>query len=442
MQHEIRYARSGELFIAYTSEGVGPPNLLLTLGHFFHLEVAREWLPFSRCMERIASYSRVVLLDRRGTGLSDGMSPATTVDDAMDDLRAVMDDAGLERAVLVGSAEGGPMCMLFAATFPQRVSALVLIGTFARRLEAPDYPAGYSRTQHEHILRTFEERWGRGPVGIREFAPARATDPAFRAWYARLQRYSASPGSAMAWYRMCGEVDVRHVLPTIRVPTLVMHRTGDMIVPVAHGRYLAERIPGARYVELPGGGNFWFDDDGDAILAEIEEFVTGARPTPAADRVLLTVLFTDIVGSTRLAAELGDARWRDLLAAHHALVRRELARFRGREVKTIGDGFLATFDGPARAVRCAHAITEAVRALGVEVRAGLHTGECELVADDVGGIAVHIAARVAARAGANEVLVSSTVRDLVAGSGLRFADRGGHELQGVPGEWRLHALET
>ena len=441
VQPATRYARSSDLFIAYTSEGIGPPNLVLTLGHFFHLEVAREWLPFARCVERIAAYSRVVLLDRRGTGLSDGMSHGTTVDDAMDDLRAVMDDAGLERAVLVGSAEGGPMCMLFAATFPERVSALVLIGTFARRLDAPDYPAGYSLVQHERILHAFEQRWGRAPVGIREFAPTRADDPAFRAWYARLQRYGASPGSALAWYRMCGEIDIRHVLPTIRVPTLVMHRADDMLVPVAHGRYLSRHIPAARYVELPGGGNFWFDDDGDAILAEIEEFVTGTRPTPAADRVLLTVLFTDIVGSTRLAVDLGDARWRDLLAAHHALVRRELARFRGREVKTMGDGFLATFDGPARAIRCAHAITEAVRALDVEVRAGLHTGECELVADDVGGIAVHIAARVAARAAANEVLVSSTVRDLVAGSGLRFADRGVHELQGVPGEWGIHALE-
>lgn len=277
---------------------------------------------------------------------------------------------------------------------------------------------------------------------MRTIAPSRADDPAFRAWYARVQRYGASPGSAVAWYRLCGEIDVRHVLPSIRVPTLVMHRTDDMIVPVAHGRYLAANIPGARYVELPGGSQFWFDEDSEAILAEIQEFVTGVRPGVVPNRVLLTVLFTDIVDSTRLAATLGDARWTDLLASHHAVVRRELARFRGREVKTIGDGFLATFDGPARAIRCAAAIRDGVAPLGLDVRAGLHTGECELLPDDVGGIAVHIGARVAASAGAREVLVSSTVRDLVAGSGLRFADRGTHTLHGLPGEWRLFAVES
>ncbi len=441
MQPETRYARSGETFIAYTAEGSGPPNLVVTTGHFFHLEVAREWLPFSRFMDRLASFSRVVLLDRRGTGLSDGMGAGTTVDDAMDDIRAVMDAAGVERAVLLGGAEGGPMCMLFAATFPQRVSALILIGTFPRRLEAPDYPAGYSHAQHERILKVFEERWGRTAVATRAYAPTRADDPAFRAWYARLQRYGASPGSALAWYRLSGEIDVRHVLPTIRVPTLVLHRADDMVVPVAHGRYLATEIPGAKYVELPRGGSYWFDDDSEDILAEVEEFITGARPTAVSDRQLLTVLFTDIVGSTRLAVELGDQRWRDLLASHHAVVRRELARFRGREVKTVGDGFLATFDGPARAIRCASAVRDAVRALGIEIRAGLHTGECELMGDDVGGIAVHIAARVAAGAASGQVLVSSTVKDLVTGSGLCFEDRGSHDLHGVPGAWRLFSVE-
>ncbi len=441
MQPETRYARSGELFIAYTSEGTGPPNLLVSTGHFFHLEIAREWLPFSRFMDRLSAVGRLILLDRRGTGLSDGMGPATTVDDAMDDIRAVLDDAGIEQAVLVGGAEGGPTCMLFAATFPQRVSGLVLIGTFARRLAAPDYPAGYALAQHERILRAFEERWGRAPVAVREFAPTYADDPAFRSWYARLQKYGASPGSAIAWYRLSAEIDVRHALGSIRVPTLVVHRREDMIVPVEHGRYLAAHIPAAKYVELPGGGNFWFADDADTILAELEEFITGVRPSVGSDRVLLTVLFTDIVGSTRLAAELGDQRWRQLLAGHHTIVRRELARFRGREVKTIGDGFLATFDGPARAIRCARAVADGVRDLGIEIRAGLHTGECELMDDDVGGIAVHIAARVAATAGAHEVLVSGTVKDLVAGSGLGFADRGPHELHGVPGEWRLFAVE-
>ncbi len=442
MQPELRYARSGELFIAYTIEGDGPLTLIVTTGHFFHLEVAREWLPFSRFMERLSAFARVILLDRRGTGLSDGMLPGTSVDDAMDDIRAVMDDAGVEQAVLLGGAEGGPTCMLFAATFPSRVAGLVLIGTFARRLEAPDYPAGYSREQHEWILAVFEQRWGRGAVAVRTFAPARADDPAFRTWYARLQRYGASPGSAIAWYRLSGEIDVRHVLPAIRVPTLVMHRAEDMIVPVDHGRFLAAHVPGAKYVELPGGGNFWFDDDSEAILVEIEELVTGVRPAAVPDRLLLTVLFTDIVGSTRKAAALGDRRWRDLLASHDALVRRELARFRGREVKTVGDGFLAVFDGPARAIRCARAVREGVRALGIAIRAGLHTGECELIADDVGGLAVHIAARVVAQAAPDEVLVSSTVKDLVVGSGLRFTERGTHELAGVPGEWRLFAVEA
>jgi class 3 adenylate cyclase len=438
---DVRYARSGDLFIAYTVEGSGPLTLIVTPGHFFHLEVVREWPPFDGFMRRLASFSRLVLLDRRGTGLSDGMRPGTTVDDAMDDIRAVMDDAGIDEAVLMGGAEGGPTCMLFAATHPQRVSALVLIGTFPRRLAAPDYPAGYSQEQHEWILRTFAERWGRGPVAIRTVAPTRAADPAFRAWFSRVQRYSVSPGSAIAWYRLSGEIDVRDVLPSIRVPTLVMHRTDDMIVPVAHGRHLAAAIPGARYVELAGGEQFWFDGDSEAILAEVEEFVTGARPTPVPDRQLLTVLFTDIVDSTRRAAEIGDRQWRDLLASHHAVVRRELARARGREVKTIGDGFLATFDGPGRAIRCACAVRDAVRALGLEVRAGLHTGEVELIGDDVGGIAVHIGARVAARAAAGEVMVSSTVRDLVTGSGARFDDRGSYALQGVPGEWRLFAVD-
>jgi class 3 adenylate cyclase len=441
VQPETRYARSGALFIAYTAEGKGPPNLLVTTGHFFHLEVSREWPPFSRFMDQLASFSRLILLDRRGTGLSDGMAPGTTVDDAMDDIRAVMDAAGIEQAVLLGGAEGGPTCMLFAATFPQRVSALVLIGTFPRRLWAPDYPAGYSREQHEWILRVFEERWGRSAVAARTFAPKSADDPAFRSWYARLQRYGASPGSAIAWYRLSGEIDVRHVLPAIRVPTLVMHRAGDMIVPVEHGRYLAAQIPGARYVELPGGGNFWLDEDAETILAEVQEFITGVRPTVVPDRLLLTVLFTDIVDSTRMAAELGDDRWRDLLAGHHAVVRRELGRFKGREVKTAGDGFLATFDGPARAIRCACAIRDGIRPLGMEIRAGLHTGECELMDGDVGGIAVHIGARVAKSAAPGEVLVSSTVKDLVVGSGLRFADRGTHDLRGVPGEWQLFAVE-
>lgn len=440
MNPPVRYGRSGELFVAYTAEGTAPPALVLTPGHFFHLEVAREWPPFARFVARLAAFSRVILFDRRGTGLSDGMERATTVDDAMDDIRAVMDADGVEQAVLVGSAEGGPTCTLFAATYPQRVSALVLIGTFPRRLTAPDYPAGYTPEQHAWILRVIEERWGRSSVGMRTIAPGRAGDPAFRSWYARVQRYSASPGSAMAWYRLSGEIDVRRVLPSIRVPTLVLHRTDDRIVPVEHGRYLAAQIPGAKYVELAGGDHFPFEGDSETILAEIEEFVTGARPAPVADRVLLTVLFTDIVDSTRLAADLGDRRWRDLLEQHHRAVRVALQQFRGREVDAAGDGFFAVFDGPARAIRCALAVRESVHALGVELRLGVHTGECEVIGDAVAGLAVHIGARIAALAVPGEVLLSSTVRDLVVGSGFEFAERGRHELKGVPGEWQVFAV--
>lgn len=428
------------MFIAYTVEGSGSPSLIVTPGHFLQLEVAREWPPYARFIDQLASFSRVILLDRRGTGLSDGMDPATTLDDAMDDIRAVMDDAGVEQAVLMGGAEGGPTCMLFAATFPQRVSALVLFGTFPRRRWASDYPAGYSPEQHAGILRVFEERWGREPVAMRTIAPGCAEDPAFRSWYARVQRYSASPGSAIAWYRLSGEIDVRGVLPAIRVPTLVIHRTGDMIVPVQHGRYLAAQIPGAKYVELPGREHFWFDGDSEGVLAEIGEFITGVRPTTVPDRVLLTVLFTDIVDSTRRAAELGDRRWRDLLEQHHRAVRAALERFRGREIDTAGDGFLTVFDGPARAIRCALGIITAVRELGIELRVGVHTGECETIGDSVAGLAVHIGARVAALAGPSEVLVSSTVKDLVVGSGLLFRERGRHELKGVPGEWQLFAV--
>jgi class 3 adenylate cyclase len=433
----VRYARSGRLFIAYTADGSGPPNLVVTTGHFFHLEVAREWPPFSRFMDRLASFSRLILLDRRGTGLSDGLAPATTLDDAMDDIRAVMDDDGMEQAVLIGGAEGGPTCMLFAAMFPQRVSALVLIGTFPRRLAAPDYPAGYSAEQHEWILSVFAERWGRTPVAARTIAPDLAEDPAFRSWYARLQRYSASPGSAIAWYRLSAEIDVRPALPSIRVPTLIIHRAGDMVVPVEHGRYLAAHIPGAKYVELQGDDHLWFGADSDAILAEVQEFLTGVRPSPVPDRVLLTVLFTDVVDSTRLAAELGDRRWRDLLEQHRHVVRAELERFRGREIGTAGDGFLAVFDGPARAIRCALALSTATRELGPLIRAGVHTGECEIIGDDVAGLTVHIGARVAALAGPGEVFVSSTVKDLVVGSELSFEERGRHELKGVPGEWQV-----
>jgi class 3 adenylate cyclase len=350
-----------------------------------------------------------------------------------------MDAAGAERATLCGYSEGGPLSILFAASHPARTTGLVTIGSYARLQPTPDHPWGRSPEATQAWIEQCQQTWG-GPVGLDLRGPSVAADARVRAWWGRFLRMSASPAAAVALIRMNVEIDVRHVLPAIRVPALVLHSAGDLALPVECSRYLAARIPGARYVELPGRDHLPWLEDGERILEEIEAFLTGARHAPEPDRVLATVVFTDIVGSTEEAARLGDRRWLDLLAAHHALVRRELARFRGREIDTAGDGFLAAFDGPARAVRCAGAIRDAVRALGLEVRAGVHTGECEIGREGLGGIAVHIGARVAALAGPGEVLVSSTVKDLVAGSGLGFVDRGAHALRGVPGEWRLYAV--
>jgi class 3 adenylate cyclase len=356
----------------------------------------------------------------------------------MDDVRAVMDAAGSERAALFGISEGGPMSLLFAATYPERTSALVLYGSYARRTWAADHPFGRSTEEMSRVIETMERDWG-GPVGVEIWAPSLAGDERLCHWWANYLRLAASPGAAITVLRMNMEIDVRHVLPSVRVPTLIIHRTGDRVTHVEQARYLAAYIPGARLTELPGDDHLPYVN-GDQIIDEVEEFLTGTRPEADIDRVLATVLFTDIVGSTERAAALGDRRWRDLLAGYYATARRELARFRGREVDTAGDGFFAAFDGPARAIRCAQAISAGVRPLGIEVRAGLHTGECEMIGVKVGGIAVHIGARVAALARPGEVLVSNTVKDLVAGSGLCFEERGIHTLKGVPGEWRLYAL--
>jgi class 3 adenylate cyclase len=333
------------------------------------------------------------------------------------------------------------MCALFAATYPGRTTALIAVGSYARRTWAPTYPWGPTHEQHQQFMERCQREWG-GPVGLDERWPSAAKDERVRQWWARVLRMGASPGACLALLQMNAEMDVRHVLPAIRVPTLVLHSIGDRALDVHGSRFMAEQIPGAKFVELPGGDHVPWGEDADAVLDEIEEFLTGVRHDPEPDRVLATVLFTDIVGSTEKVAALGDRRWRDLLEGHHDLVRRELGRFRGREIDTTGDGFLATFDGPARAVRCASAIASGVPALGLVVRAGLHTGEVELRNDKVSGLAVHIGARVAAAAGAGEILVSSTVKDLVAGSGLRFRDRGLHTLKGVPGDWRLFAHEA
>jgi pimeloyl-ACP methyl ester carboxylesterase len=436
-----RYARSGEVNIAYQVVGEGPLDLVFVSGWVSNLDLMWQEPSYARFLRRLASFSRLILFDKRGTGLSDRVPEADlpTLEARMDDVRAVLDAADAERAALLGHSEGGPMCLLFAATHPERTVALVLIGTYARRLVGDGYPFGTSPEAYDAFLEEIADGWG-GAVGLEARAPSLVDDTRFRTWWSDYLRMSASPGAALALTRMNGEIDVRPALETIGVPTLVVHRAGDRSLPVEGARYLAERIRGARLVELPGIDHLPFVGDQDAILDEIEEFLTGVRRGAGNDRVLATVLFTDIVGSTERAVQLGDREWRDLLDSHHLLVRRALESWRGVEVDTAGDGFLATFDGPARAIRCACAIRDAVRGLGLEIRAGLHTGECEVHGETVAGIAVHIGARVAALAGPGEVLVSSTVRDLVAGSGIEFDEHGEHELKGVPGRWRLYSV--
>jgi pimeloyl-ACP methyl ester carboxylesterase/class 3 adenylate cyclase len=439
---ETKYAKSGDVHIAYQTVGKGSPDLVLVPGWVSHVEYAWEEPSFSYFLRRLASFSRLILIDRRGTGLSDRVTDLPTLEQRMDDVRAVMDAAGSERATVVGISEAGPMCLLFAATYPVRTAALILCGTFARWLRAPDYPIGLPAETLGKFLEWAEETWGTGAASAEHFAPSRADDEAFRRSWARFERLAVSPAGMKSLLRMLQETDARHTLPLIRVPTLIIHRQGDRVARVAGARYVAERIPGAKYVELPGIDHFPWVGNTDAIVDEIEEFVTGVRQRPEADRVLATVMFTDIVGATERAAALGDRRWRDLLERHHAVVREQLAQFRGREIDTAGDGFLAAFDGPARGIRCACAVVREVHRLGLEIRAGLHTGECEVVGEKLAGIAVHLGARVAALAEAGEVFVSATVKDLVAGSGIAFEDRGTQILKGVPGEWRLYAVTS
>ncbi len=437
---ETRYARSGDVHIAYQVVGEGPRDLVLAPGWVSHVEYAWEEPWFSRFLERLAGFSRLILLDRRGTGLSDRVSHLPSLEERMDDLRAVMDAAGSERAALFGISESGPMGILFAATYPERTTALILCGTFARVLRAEDYPIGVPVEQFEAFIARGKATWGKG-VSARFFAPSLAEDERFHQSWGRFERFAVSPAGFESLMRMVYETDVRHVLSALRVPTLVLHRSGDRPCPVAWGRYLGARIPGARYVELPGDDHVPWVGDVEALVSEAEEFLTGSRHAAEADRVLATILFTDVVGSTERAAEIGDRRWRDVLEGYLGLVRRQLSQFRGREIDTAGDGVFATFDRPARAIRCASAIAAGVRPLGIEVRAGLHTGECEVIDDKVGGIAVHIGARVSAAAGPGEVLVSSTVKDLVAGSGIAFTSRGAHDLAGIPGEWTLFRVQ-
>jgi pimeloyl-ACP methyl ester carboxylesterase len=441
-QPETRYAKSGDVHIAYQVTGEGPLDLVFVPGFVSQVEASWQSPGRAKFFRRLASFSRLVLFDKRGTGLSDRTSQIFTLEQRMDDVRAVMDAVGCERAALFGVSEGGPMSMLFAATYPERTTALVVYGTYAKRAWSEDHPFGWRDEDWAAFFANVESHWGtpRG-LDLNMWAPSIAGDERARGEMVAYLRSAASPGAVRAVMEMNREIDVRNVLPAVRVPTLIVHRTADRVIHLQQARYIAKGIMNARLVELPGDDHVPWVGNSDALLDEVEEFLTGVRHGPEPDRVLATVLFTDIVGATQKAADLGDRRWRDLLAEHHAVVRRELGRFRGREIDTTGDGFLATFDGPARAIRCAGAVVDAVKPLGLAVRTGLHTGECEVLGEKLSGIAVHIAARVAALATRDEVLVSSTVKDLVAGSGLRFRDRSAHVLRGVPGKWHLFAVE-
>ncbi len=435
-----RYTKSGDLHIAYQAVGEGDTSLVYIPTWIGQIEVLAEEPSVEAFLKRMCSYTRVISFDRRGAGLSDPWLGMPTLEEQMDDVLAVMESTNTERASLMASLEGGALAILFAATHPDRVSSLILYCTFARARWAPDYDWAPHDSERDPRIEAGIAQWGQGavPLGL---APSKADDPAFVEWAGRMERYSASPGTIREIMMAIGDTDVRHVLPAIRVPTLIMHRREDSFLMVEHSRYLAEHIPGARYVELEGTDSLFSAGDSESILGEIEEFLTGGRHAPEPDRVLATVLFTDICGSTERAAALGDSAWREVLGRHDAVVNREVLRHRGRAIKSTGDGVLATFDGPARAIRAATSIGEEVRRFGIEIRAGLHTGECEVIGDDVGGMAVHIGARVMGRAGPGEVLVSSTVKDLVVGSGIEFEERGAHALKGVPGEWRLYAVE-
>ena len=440
MLPETRFTQSGEISIAYQVMGDGPLDLLIVPGFISHLEQAWEDPAYSRFLQRLASFSRLIQFDKRGTGLSDRITGIPTLEQRMDDVRAVMDATSSECAALFGISEGGPMSVLFAATYPERTSSLILYGSIAKGSRAPDYPWGSRLDEMEEWLEGWRKEWG-GPYAIENWAPSAAHDERFRQWWAKYLRLGASPSAVINVFRMNAVIDVRDILPAIHVPTLVLHRSGDLAIEVEQGRYLAQHIPGARLTELSGDDHLWWVGDSESIVNEIQEFLTGERHAVEPDRVLATLLFTDIVDSTKRAAEMGDRRWRDLLDRHNAVMLTEINRFRGRAVKSTGDGFLATFDGPARAIHCAFAASEEMQRMGIEIRSALHTGEVELIGDDVGGIAVHTAARVLAEAKAGEVWASRTVKDLVAGSRLRFSERGTYSLKGVSGDWPLFTVE-
>ena len=444
MLPDTRYARHDAngvaSHIAYQTLGTGDRDIVFMSAWFSHVDGRWEEPRFAAMLRRLASMGRLIVFDKRGSGASDPMpSAAPTWEDWADDILAVMDAAASKRATLIGVGDSGPLAILVAATYPDRVSSLVLINTGARLVRGDDYPWGLSRAEVDRFLQRTQETWGTGGV-VDVFSPSAANDERYRQWWAKYQRMSASPGRSTAMAGLIFDIDVRPVLSAVHVPTLVLHRRDFRFFPIDHGRYLAEHIAGAKFIELPGADGFIYLGETSSLLDPVEEFITGARSTRDADRVLATVLLTDMVGSTDRAVELGDHRWRAVLDAHDAVVRAEIDHHRGKLHRTTGDGILATFDGPARGIRCAFNIRDELRRQGIEIRAGLHTGEIELRENEIGGIAVHIAARVSALASAGEVLCTSTVKDLVTGSDIAFDDRGAHALKGVPREWQLYAV--
>ncbi len=440
MPPRTQYTKSGNVSIAYRVLGNGPIDLVYAQGWITNVEYAMENPDHARFLTRLGSFSRFIWFDRRGMGLSDRDVESLTLAERVDDIRAVMDAVGSERAALLGVSEGGYMSLMFAATHPERTAALALYGCYAKGGYAPDYPWGLTAQQNqEKWIDDVERDWG-GPFDLEHGAPSVAKDEAARSWFGAYLRYSASLSATKKLAYQDHAVDVRELLPAIRVPTLVLHRTGDQWVSVAHGRYLAEHIPGAKLIELPGEDHIPFWGDQERLIGEIQEFLTGARTIPSTDRVLLTVLVTDIVGSTEKAAAMGDIKWKGLLQSHDAAVRRELKNFDGQEINTTGDGFILAFTGPSRAIQCALAIRQALERFGLEMRAGLHTGECERRRTDLSGLAVHLASRISGKAPSNGILVSNTVKDLVVGSGIKFSDEGTHSLKGIPGEWSLFGV--
>jgi class 3 adenylate cyclase len=438
---ETKYAKSGDIHIAYQAIGQGPTDLVAIPSMASNLEVTWEEPTFVRFFNRFSSFCRFIHFDKRGTGLSDRVPEVPTLEERMDDARAVMDTVGSERAALMGFSEGGPMAALFAATYPERTTALILCGSFARFTGTEDYPWMPTKEVFDQLIPVWAEQWGTSStLSVPMFCPSKVGDEGFLRWFNHLERQSATPTSLKAILGWNTDIDIREILPAIQVPTLVLHRTGDLVCSIDNGRYLAEHIPNAKFVELVGADHFPNLGDSEAVVAEIEEFLTGVRSVPEPDRVLATVLFTDICASTERAAQLGDQTWKELLDCHDKIVRHQLDSHRGQWVNSTGDGLVARFDGPGRAIRCATSLRDALRGVGLEVRAGLHTGEIELRGEDIAGVGVHIAQRVQGMAKPSEVLASRTVVDLVTGSGIGFEDRGEHELKGVPGTWKLFAV--